>query len=58
MPTGAKNNLNAYLAIYSTVCVLWAAVRLTKQRILMAGNKTVAALCPRTNDRARRNTHR
>jgi hypothetical protein len=30
MQAGAKNNLNAYLAIYSTVCVLWAAVGLTK----------------------------
>ena len=37
--SSAKNNLNAYLAIYSTVCVLWAAVRLTQQRTLMIGDK-------------------
>jgi hypothetical protein len=45
MPAGAKNNLNAYLAIYSKVCVLWAAVRLTQQRTLMDGDKTVAGSC-------------
>ena len=57
MPTGAKNNLNAYLAIDSTVCVLWAAVRLTQQRTFMVGDRTVALLCLRMNDTARRNTH-
>jgi hypothetical protein len=57
MPAGAKNNLNEYLAIYSTVCVLWTAVRLTQQRTLMVGDKTVVALCLRMNDTARRNTN-
>ena len=55
MPARAKNNLNAYLAIYSTVCVLWAAVRVPQQRTLVVGDKTVEALCARTNDTARRN---